>query len=125
MRVEDELKALILNRFKSVRAFAVAIDTPYSTINNIFVRGVGGAGISTIIPLCRALNLDVDALADDKIKFKDNLAEDLLPDEGKLLSLYRNFNDEGKEKLLDTASDMAQLDRYKKRTNSDVVEKEA
>lgn len=121
MRVEDELKALILERFKSVRAFAVAIDTPYSTINNIFTRGVGGAGISTIIPLCRALNLDVDALADEKIKYKDNLSDSLSPDEQRLLSTYRNFNDEGKEKLLDTASDMAQLDRYKKRAKPDVA----
>lgn len=125
MRVEDELKALILERFKSVRAFAGAIDTPYSTINNIFTRGVGGAGISTIIPLCRALNLDVDALADEKIKYKDNLSDSLSPDEQRLLSTYRNFNDEGKEKLLDTASDMAQLERYKKCAKSDVVEKEA
>lgn len=125
MRVEDELKALILERFKSVRAFAVAIDTPYSTINNIFTRGVGGAGISTIIPLCRALNLDVDALADEKIKYKDNLSDSLSSDEQQLLSTYRNFNDEGKEKLLDTASDMAQLNRYKKCAKSDVVEKEA
>lgn len=125
MRVEDELKALILERFKSVRAFAVAIDTPYSTINNIFTRGVGGAGISTIIPLCRALNLDVDALADEKIKYKDNLSDSLSPDEQRLLSTYRGFNDEGKEKLLDTASDMAQLDRYKKCAKSDVVKKEA
>lgn len=125
MRVEEELKTLILERFKSVRAFAVAIDTPYSTINNIFTRGVGGAGISTIIPLCRALNLDVDALADEKIKYKDNLSDSLSSDEQRLLSTYRNFNDEGKEKLLDTASDMAQLDRYKKCAKSDVVKKEA
>lgn len=125
MKVEDELKALILERFKSVRAFAVAIDTPYSTINNIFTRGVGGAGISTIIPLCRALNLDVDALADEKIKYKNNLSESLSSDEQQLLGIYRNFNDEGKEKLLDTASDMAQLARYKKCAKSDLVEKEA
>ncbi len=114
MRIEEELKSLILERFKSVRAFAVAIDTPYSTINNIFSRGVSGAGISTIIPLCRALNLDVDALADDKIKFKDNILDDLSTDEKELLKTYRNFNDEGKEKALERLSEMAELDKYKK-----------
>lgn len=46
-------------------------------------------------------------------------------DEKQLLELYRSFNVEGKEKLLDVASDMAQLDRYKKCAESDVVEKEA
>lgn len=114
MKIEEELKSLILERFKSVRAFAVAIDTPYSTINNIFSRGVSGAGISTIIPLCRALNLDVDALADDKIKFKDNILNDLSTDEKKLLKTYRNFNDDGKEKALERLSEMAELDKYKK-----------
>lgn len=114
MKIEEELKSLILERFKSVRAFAVAIDTPYSTINNIFSRGVSGAGISTIIPLCRALNLDVDALADDKIKFKDNILNDLSTDEKELLKTYRNFNDEGKEKALERLSEMAELDKYKK-----------
>ena len=49
----------------------------------------------------------------------------LTDDEKTLLDTYRGFNDEGKEKLLDTASDMAQLDRYKKCAKSDVVEKEA
>lgn len=114
MKIEEELKSLILERFKSVRAFAVAIDTPYSTINNIFSRGVSGAGISTIIPLCRALNLDVDALADDKIKFKDNILNDLSTDEKELLKTYRNFNDEGKEKALERLSEMDELDKYKK-----------
>lgn len=114
MKIEEELKSLILDRFKSVRAFAVAIDTPYSTINNIFSRGVSGAGISTIIPLCRALNLDVDALADDKIKFKDNILDDLSTNEKELLKTYRNFNDEGKEKALERLSEMAELDKYKK-----------
>lgn len=46
-------------------------------------------------------------------------------DEKKLLSYFNSFNDEGKEKLLDTASDMSQLDRYKKRGESGVAEKEA
>ena len=49
----------------------------------------------------------------------------LSEDEIRLLEIYRNFNDEGKEKLLDTASDMAQLDRYKKCAESDVAKKEA
>lgn len=122
MKVEDELKKLILDRFKSVRAFAIAIDTPYSTINNIFSRGIGGAGISTVIPLCRALDLDVDALADGSIKFKNDISSDLSTDEQNLLREYRNCNDEGKGKLLDYARDLSQLDRYKKRGEFDVAE---
>lgn len=112
--IEEELKSLILKKFKSVRAFAAIINTPYSTINNIFSRGVGGTGISTIIPLCRALNLDVDALADEKIKFKDNISADISTDEQTLLKIYRDFNDKGKRKLLEYASDLSEISKYKK-----------
>ncbi len=43
-----------------------------------------------------------------------------------LIHLFNSFNDEGKEKLLDTAQDMAQLSRYKKECDeSKVVSEEA
>ncbi|MCH5207582.1 MAG: hypothetical protein J1F04_01750 [Oscillospiraceae bacterium] len=122
MQVEEELKEIILKRFKSVRAFAMAIGVPQSTINNIFTRGIGGVGISTAIPMCRALNIDVDALADGEIKSKDMVIL-LSSDEERLLNAYRGFNDEGKEKVLDTISDMIQLDRYKKGHEYKAVEK--
>ncbi len=126
MAVEDDLKALILERFKSVRAFAAAIDKPYSSINNIFSRGVSGAGISMVIPLCRALEIDTDALADGEIKPKcvSKADEILTSDDLKLLTHFRSFNEEGQAKLLDTASDMAQLDQYKKGGEYDSFEKE-
>lgn len=49
----------------------------------------------------------------------------LAPDEKQLLDGYRSFNDEGKDKVLDTISDMLQLDRYKKGYKSGVDKKEA
>ncbi len=49
----------------------------------------------------------------------------LTADEKQMLDYFRSFNDEGKEKLLDTASDMAQLDRYKKDSELNMAEKEA
>ncbi len=49
----------------------------------------------------------------------------LTSDEIKLLAYFRSFNEEGQEKLLDTASDMAQLDRYKKGGEYSSLEKEA
>ncbi len=124
MKVEEELKALILKRFKSVRAFSAAIGIPYSTINNIFSRGVGGTGISTAIPLCRALDIDVDALADEEIKPKNHLTDSLSPYEQKLLRAYRNFNDEGKEQLLDYVDTLNRSGKYKKCDESGVVQEE-
>ncbi len=127
MTVENSLKALILERFKSVRAFAAAIGKPYSSVNNIFLCGVSDAGISTVIPLCRALGIDADALVDGEIKSRYTLevSEILTPDEKHLLDCFRNFNEEGQEKVLDTVSDMTQLDRYKKRADFEEEWKEA
>lgn len=43
-----------------------------------------------------------------------------------LVRLFDSFNEEGKERLLNTAEDMSQLDKYKKESDkSDMVEKEA
>ncbi|MCH5203095.1 MAG: hypothetical protein J1F03_00020 [Oscillospiraceae bacterium] len=55
----------------------------------------------------------------------DNLGNDiqsLTVDEKKLLEAYRSFNDEGKGKVLDTVSDMLQLDRYKKSGEAEQTE---
>ena len=124
MSVEEELKELILKRFKSVRAFAMAINVSPSTINNIFSRSIGGIGIATAIPMCRALNIDVDALADGKIKPKDNLLP-LPADEKKLLDIYRGFNEFGKEIVIERVLELSQLSQYKKYDQSDVVSEEA
>lgn len=42
-----------------------------------------------------------------------------------LLKFFNSFNSEGQEKLLDMASDMSQLDHYKKSDQYEVVSKEA
>lgn len=114
MPVEEELKSLIIKRFKSVRSFAIAIEKPCSSINNIFSRGISGAAISTIIPVCRALDLDVDALADGEIKFNTTFGEDVTLDEKPLLAIYRGFNQEGKAKVREYAEDLSTNERYKK-----------
>lgn len=43
----------------------------------------------------------------------------------KLIELYSSFNDEGQEKLLDNATDMSHLDRYKKDSQSGLAAEDA
>lgn len=70
----------------------------------------------------------IQKIADHFGILKSDIIEDkpedppLTANETHLLDYYRNFNEEGQEKLLDTAYDMSQLDRYKKRDESDVAE---
>lgn len=76
MTIEDKLKSYILARYKSVREFSIEADIPQSTIASIFSRGLDGAKISSVIKLCKALNLSVDALADGELVEKIHVVED-------------------------------------------------
>jgi len=68
--VELELKNLILDRYKSLREFAIKIDMPYSTIDTILKRGVDKANVYNIIKICKELNIDAEALGEGRIEHK-------------------------------------------------------
>ena len=72
MTLEEQLKNLILSKYKSIREFSLSIKMPYSTIDSIFKRGIGNAGVGNIIRICRELNIDVDQLANGYIVEKSS-----------------------------------------------------
>ena len=67
MNIENELKELILSRYKSIREFIIEIDMPYTTIDSMFKRGIGNSSVSNVIKICKALGISADALADGEI----------------------------------------------------------
>lgn len=67
MTIENKLKNLILERYKSIREFSLSIDMPYSTIDSIFKRGIGNSSVTNVIKICKALRLSVDALANGEL----------------------------------------------------------
>ena len=70
MTIEEQVKSLILEKYKSLRAFTISIDESYSSIDTLLKRenGINGAAIGRVIKMCRALDIDVDALAEGVIK---------------------------------------------------------
>ena len=70
MTTEEMLKELILNRYNSIREFAISIDMPNTTLDSIFRRGIGNSSVINIIKICKALNISADALADGEILTK-------------------------------------------------------
>ncbi len=72
MSVESELKNLILNKYKSLREFAIKIDMPYSTMDTILKRGVDKANINNIIKICKELNIDTESLGEGRIECKQH-----------------------------------------------------
>ena len=67
MTIEEKLKNYILSKYKSIREFTIAVDVPYSTIDNMLKRGISGTGVSTMIKICDFLGLDVNDLARGRI----------------------------------------------------------
>ena len=68
MTIEEQLKSIILSRYKSIRAFTTAFDIPYSTLDSVFKRGLLSAGVGTIIKVFNALDLDVESIGTGELK---------------------------------------------------------
>lgn len=58
MNREQKLRNLILDRYPSLRQFAIEADIPYSTLMTLLSRDVGGASFDVIIKICKQLNVD-------------------------------------------------------------------
>lgn len=108
MTIEEQLKNEILNNYKSIRAFTQKIDIPYSTLDTIFKRGIGGAGVNTVLKIFNELSLDIESI--DKGVLTPNNSNNnpviKMPMSKKLISSYRSLNNQGKQKLLDYSNDL-------------------
>jgi len=71
--IEEQLKRLILTKYKSIRKFANEIDIPYTTMDSILKRGVRNANIVNILKITKALNIDTEQLALGKISLNAEL----------------------------------------------------
>lgn len=101
MRIEEQLKQEILSKYKSVRAFTTAINIPYTTLDSVFKRGITNAGVSTMIRIFDALDLDIESIQDDCLRHrqfnKDNPS--CSDAEVALLKKYRLLDQCGKEAI--------------------------
>lgn len=67
MTIENELKELIISRYGTIKAFAVEIGMPNSTLDSIFRRGIQNASITNVIKICHQLNISTDQLCNGRI----------------------------------------------------------
>ena len=58
MNREQKLRNLILDRYDSLRKFALEADIPYSTLMTLLSRDIGGASFDTVVQICKKLNID-------------------------------------------------------------------
>lgn len=113
MNFEIELKNTIKKKYGSVRAFAQAINTPYSTIDNIFKRGIMGVSIQVVLRICSELNIDIEKIQEDKIVIKQN---NINFDEGH--KIYEQLDDNDKAEIRGEMKQMLKANKY---TNTPTV----
>lgn len=124
MTIEEQLKQEILSQYKSIRAFTNEVGIPYTTLDSVFKRGIQNAGVSTMIKVFSALNLDIESIPSGELR--SNAPNEKTPGgagdraEGELRDdlrsiLIRNFdqlNQEGQERLVETSDDMVCSGKY-------------
>lgn len=68
MNIEKKLQDFILLKFDSVNQFCQESGISSSTIFTVFRRGINSSSTTTILRICRALNIDAQALYNGKIQ---------------------------------------------------------
>jgi len=58
MNREQKLRNLILDRYTSLRRFAIEANIPYSTLMTLLSRDIGGASFDIVIKICRELEIN-------------------------------------------------------------------
>lgn len=58
MNREQQLRNLILDKYTSLRQFAIEAGIPYSTLMTLLSRDIGGASFDIVILICRKLDVD-------------------------------------------------------------------
>ena len=117
MTIEEQLKTRILDRYKSVRAFTQEIDIPYSTVDTLFKRGIYGTGVSTILKIFQALDLDVESISTGELKVKIKKAPAAERSESdfkksRLIHNYDQLNELGQDTLVTYSDDIASMPKY-------------
>lgn len=96
MEREVFLKNLIQEKYGNVKAFSEEADIPYTTVRSILERGVGKAGIDTVLKMCKYLGISPEQLSNEEIK--NEVKHDIL-------ELVNSLNQERKQSVYNFAKE--------------------
>ena len=65
--LEANLKALIIDKYGSLKKFSDTINMPWTTLDSILKRGVANSNITNVLKITRELGVDSEKLVDGKI----------------------------------------------------------
>lgn len=75
MTLEEQLKQVILSKYKSVSAFSQSIGLSNSTVDSMLNRGLYNAGVGRVMKIFDALGIDTESLAVGRIIYIDGKNE--------------------------------------------------
>lgn len=101
MSLEDELRELIINKYRSIRQFSIEANIPATTIQSMLNSGIQNAGVKKVMRICDILGLETDALADGYIKEKVVNSNSITVNELNYIKKYRALDEHGKD-MVDT-----------------------
>jgi len=64
--LESKIKEIIIERYGSVRQFAIKIDIPYATVDSILKRGIDNSNVSNVMKICKVLEISIDKTLEKK-----------------------------------------------------------
>lgn len=98
MSIENDLRAIIENRYGSLYAFASASGMPYATLVSMFKRGFMNSSVANIIRICETLDISADGLATGAI-IPASLPRQSAngPEELQLIRLYRAADERARQ----------------------------
>lgn len=99
-----------------------AVGIPKTTLSSMLSRDNTKVDIDVFLKICKVLDCSPEDFSEEIISAHEELPAPLRSDEKQLLNLYNSMNEEGKEKALERLEEMALLDRYKKRNQSEMAE---
>ena len=109
MSKAELLKNEITKQYRSVRAFALNMGIPYSTLVTALERGIDGMAYGTVIKMCDKLGLnpvDFSPLENESV-----LGAQFL--ENRVMQYYLKLNPEGRARILDLMDDFSQIEKYR------------
>ena len=109
MSKAELLRNEIMRQYRSVRAFAISMGIPYSTLVTALERGIDGMAYGTVIKMCDKLGLnpvDFSPLESESVMSAQFL-------ENRVMQSYLKLNMEGRARILDLMEDFSQIEKYR------------
>lgn len=111
MTKAEVLKDEILRQYRSIRAFALEMGIPYSTLVTALERGIEGMAYGTVIQICDKLGLN--PIDFSSLERNASLGEKLL--ENRVMRNYMALNESGRTRILELMEDYILIEKYQNR----------